>query len=239
MAATTRIKKGHWLKSRNIYFIQAPHLIKDDTGTVIRCEYPPLRRHFYEHSSKGNSIFAAEKLPKNAYIPYGGRKDVLSDEEETNIYKNNLAKYGSESRIFYWARYPTGNSTHVIVDAHPRHARAAGYPEDCCWPGSQINTALEGEEDKINCELVYLEREHGYDIPVYPYIHHLVFARTTRVVEEGEELLTRYGWSKNAMTRIFGPLILKPSGRRKTRRQDETPVGEVVVAESHLLVIFT
>jgi hypothetical protein len=69
MAVTTRIKKGHWLKSRNIYFIQAPYLIKDDTETVIRCEYPPLRRHFYERSPKDNSIFEAEKLPKNAYIP--------------------------------------------------------------------------------------------------------------------------------------------------------------------------
>jgi len=223
--------KAHWTESKGIYFINLPTEITDEGGGKLKCSYAPIERQFYDHT-KGNAIFAKEILPANAYIPYGGREEPLSADEQSRISKNNVPKYGGESRTFYWADLPTHSGKYLKIDAHPRHAREAKYPEDCCWPGSQINTAFEGEDEKINCELVYLSKKEASrhkNLPKYPYIHHHIYAKTLRAIGKGEELLTRYGWTKNTMTRIFGPLKLKPSGHRKEARfanEDEVAVAE-------------
>lgn len=242
-----------YVESNGVKFIREPvEVLVDGADGVARpkCIYPPLRRVFV-NDVKGNAIFAQEDIPKDLYIPYGGREKILTKEEHDRIYKNNIAKYGGESRTFYWVDYPADPANYkdgdpvVIVDAHPRHARAADIPIDNCWPGSQINTVPDetAEDDpRINCDLVWLppgkynrKTRKGYDVPEYPHIHHRIFARTLRPIKKGEELLTRYGWTKNRMTRVFGPLISKPSGHRKVKRI--APPGEVLRAENSELVI--
>lgn len=236
---------SNWIKIGDYYFIKPPELVTDDLGNVIEVDYRALAMT-YKNEKEGHSLFAKGEWPtKNALFPYGGMDHLLDEAESTRIYKNCLDKYGGQSRMNYMVRVDTGDGPNEWqhLDAHPRRARDLGYPENCCWPGSRLN-AIEGSDRRANIELVLLN-EKGFNldlskIPKYPYVNGPpVYARSLRRVNEGDELLTRYGWTKNALTRNIGPEIIIPTGRRKERASssalDEGP--ESLLSESTTMVI--
>lgn len=88
----------------------------------------------------------------------------------------------------------------VTLDAHPRHARALGYPEDCCWPGSRIQSCE--RNNPLNVEAnIFLEKLENLNVPKesypdYPFIHNSVVAISLREIKEGDELLPGTGGAR-------------------------------------------
>ena len=214
----------NWIKVGNNYFINPPRVWTDEEGN-LRCDYAALEMRFVDDQN-GFSMHARGLWPpENAFFPYGGGPHgLLTRQQYDNIVRHNLPKYGGDSRTHYLVRYKTGPGINdwSSLDAHPRHARALGYPENCCWPGSRLQTCERGDK-KANMVLDRIDEEFGgkfrikkESYPQYPYIHWPVFAYSTRQIKDGEELLVWYGWSKNALTRFIGREIKQNTGHRKS-----------------------
>ena len=231
----------NWVKVDNYYFIKPPVVSTDSEGKK-RCEYAALEMRF-KNDKDGYSMYARGVWPpKDAFFPYGGGPNgLLTQQEYDNIFRHNLPKFGGDSRTHYMVNYKTGPGKEdwMSLDAHPRHARALDFPEDCCWPGSRIQTCERGSEKaKENVALVRIDPEFGgqfriakHSYPDYPYITWPVFAHSTKQIKNGDELLTRYGWSKNALTRFIGPEIKKNTGHRKTGDMNTVSESKESVSE--------
>jgi hypothetical protein len=224
----------NWTEVGGCYFIKPPVVTNDNHGNTIKSDFGALEMKYIDETN-GFSMFAKGLWPpNNAIFPYGGPPDgFINEKEYENIAKHNIPKYGGASRTHYMVQY-TQNNEAGYVDGHPRHARNLNYPEDCCWPGSRLQTCERGKKranvvlDRID-ELGFIVRFEPLPKEAeYPYIHWPIFAITTKPVKDGEELLVRYGWTKNALTRFIGPETKRLTGRRKSGKTS----GEKTVPES-------
>jgi len=246
----------NWNKIGKYYFVKPPQIVKDQDGNVVSCNYGAFDM-VYKDDVEGHSLRAKGIWPpRDACIPYGGAPNLLSKEEAADIYGHNKEKYGGASRTHYWLQFilGKGDDNWQHVDGHPRHARHLGYPENCCWPGTRVNTVgidVKKNKDKANGELdrfdsvssPYGRADFKFPLPEYPYIHWPIYFVTTKQVNEGDELLVlRYeNWTKNANTRVFGKLLVKPSGSRKKPKKGDYNLfedGTESIFESNSMVTY-
>ena len=138
----------NWTKIGNYYFVKSPELFKDQDGNVVECLYGAFDM-IHKNDVEGYTLIAKGIWPpRDACLPYGGAPNLLSKKEAADIYAHNRIKHGGASRTHYWVQYilGKGDDNWLHVDSHPRHARHLGYPVNCCWPGTRVNTV--GIEDK-------------------------------------------------------------------------------------------
>jgi len=231
----------NWIKVGQYYFINLPVVSPDpnNEGKFI-CDYGALEMR-YKNDTEGYSMYAKGVWPpKNAFFPYGGGRDLISEEQYINLLKHNTPKNGGDSRTHYLVSYKTGPGVEdwMYLDGHPRHARDLNYPENCCWPGSRLQTCNRGEVNKVNMVLERVDPDYKGKFmipkdsyPDYPYIHWPVFAYSDKQIKDGDELLVWYGWSKNALTRFIGPEIKTNTGHRKTTKRNSIPESKKSVSD--------
>lgn len=160
---------------------------------------------------KGVQIKAKLDLPKDLCIPYGGVYRTPYETRAIAKHNNEKVERRNSHGAAYEGRAFDGTKEWGMADAHPIVLQERGYPTGS-WPGGYCNQAETPDEQ--NAELF----QHDGEVckaPAYEYMDdrcRKLFVRTTRPVQQGEEILIDYGYHPHRQTKWgFGPKAKKPA----------------------------